>query len=202
MTVRGRVKNCSVCGVEFKERVGDSNSQWESRSYCSMKCNNRSPNRITHIFDRLDRYVVKTDQGCWSWVGSSDGHGYGTLSNRSGRKGSPERAHRVSYEKYIGEIPCGMEVRHKCDNPECTNPDHLIIGTHLENMRDMSERNRLNKKSLLNLNHDRALTEQQIQEIKKIKFAGKNGRGGATKKDVAIKYGVCADTIKKALRRS
>jgi hypothetical protein len=44
-------------------------------------------------------------------------------------------------EKY-GEIPKGMVIRHKCDNPACCNIEHLEIGTPLDNVNDMIERGR------------------------------------------------------------
>lgn len=150
MTIKKRSKECLHCGCEFIEKPRDSNKQWEAREYCSMKCNNSSKKRVTCIFDRLERFQVKGD-GCWSWSGSKDGKGYGTISNRNQGVNSPEKAHRVSYEKHFGEIPDGMIVRHKCDNPECTNPDHLELGTQKENMQDCSRRNRLNPKSFENL---------------------------------------------------
>lgn len=150
MTVKNRSKKCLNCGREFFEKARDSNKQWESREYCSMACNNSSEKRVTCIFDRLERFQVKRD-GCWSWSGSKDRRGYGTISNRNQGTRSPEKAHRVSYEKHYGEIPSGLIVRHKCDNPECTNPEHLELGTQKENMRDCSMRNRLNPKSFDNL---------------------------------------------------
>ena len=48
--------------------------------------------------------------------------------------------HRVSYFLHHGEIQTSMVVRHRCDNKICTNPDHLQIGTHAENMNDIAER--------------------------------------------------------------
>lgn len=161
----------------------------------SVKCGRPAKKRVTPIFDRLERFQVKSD-GCWAWSGSKDGKGYGILSSRHGNSRSPEKAHRVSYEKENGEIPDGMVVRHKCDNPECTNPDHLEVGTQKDNMRDMVNRGRMNEKSIKNLNHEKALTKSQVSEIKKMKFVGANGRGeGVTRKEVAKLYGVCVDII-------
>lgn len=61
------------------------------------------------------------------------------------------KAHRVSFEMRYGPISDGLIVRHKCDNPNCVNPNHLEIGTQMDNMLDASSRGRLNPKSLLNL---------------------------------------------------
>lgn len=105
----------------------------------------------TSIFERLSRFQVKTESGCWSWSGSTDGKGYGQLSSRKGFGNSPEKAHRVSYEKEFGEIPSGKVVCHKCDNPECTKPNHLFLGTQKDNMSDCSKKGRLSKLSLNNL---------------------------------------------------
>lgn len=57
-------------------------------------------------------------------------------------KGKQERLHRVIYEMNYGEIPKGMVIRHKCDNPNCCNIDHLEIGTHQDNSNDMVKRGR------------------------------------------------------------
>lgn len=151
MTIKARTKPCKTCGIEFKESKSDSNKQWLMRGYCSMSCNSKSSDRRTDIFERLERFQVKNDTGCWGWIGNKDAKGYGTLSNRKGSKFSPEKAHRVSYEKVYGKIEDGLFVLHKCDNPECTNPSHLFSGTQKDNMQDCSKKNRLNPKSLLNL---------------------------------------------------
>lgn len=200
MTNKARIKKCTTCSEDFVERENDSNKQWMTREYCSVVCKNRSPLRVVSIFERLEKYQVKGD-GCWSWVGTKDGKGYGTLSNRRGRGFSPEKAHRVSYELANGAIPDGLSVRHSCDNPECTNPDHLEVGTHKENMQDMSKRGRTNPISLKNLNRKKSLDDNQIREILSMKLAGKNGRGGVTKKELAERYNVHPDTILNSIRR-
>lgn len=81
--------------------------------------------------------ILKTDY-CWLWVGALFKSGYGKFS-RGDRK---IRAHRASYELYVGKIPRGMQVLHRCDNPPCVNPDHLFIGTHMDNMLDMESKGR------------------------------------------------------------
>lgn len=150
MTKHKLTKKCELCGAVFEKRPKDSLKQWESRRFCSMKCNNSSPHRVTDIFIRLEKFQVKKE-GCWEWSGNTDGKGYGTISHRNGAGFSPEKAHRVSYEKEYGSIPDGLFVLHKCDNPECTNPEHLFLGTQKDNMQDCSRKNRLNPKSFENL---------------------------------------------------
>lgn len=52
-------------------------------------------------------------------------------------------AHRDAWEKANEQpIPAGMVVRHSCDNPPCINPDHLLLGTQADNMRDKVLRGR------------------------------------------------------------
>ena len=52
-------------------------------------------------------------------------------------------AHRLAYEAANGPIPEGFDVRHSCDNPPCSNPRHLSLGTRRENMQDAKDRGRL-----------------------------------------------------------
>lgn len=90
-----------------------------------------------------DAYWARVEQreGCWGWRGFVDGKGYGRL-NIQGMKPRSQGAHRVSWALHYGEVPAGAHVLHNCDNPLCTNPAHLRLGTHADNMRDMKERGR------------------------------------------------------------
>lgn len=78
---------------------------------------------------------------CWIWVGGRLTNGYGTLKF-GGRKGKLFLAHRISYELHTGIIPQGLCVLHKCDIPQCVNPDHLFLGTRTDNMIDKVSKER------------------------------------------------------------
>lgn len=141
-------KECECCGSPFIRRKADSSEQWESRRFCSISCKNKS-NPPEHIHLRFWRKVEKSQNGCMIWVGSTDNHGYGQINQGYGR--SPIKTHRLSWELHNGEIPFGLSVCHKCDNPKCVNPDHLFLGTQKDNMMDCASKGRLNKKSFENL---------------------------------------------------
>lgn len=93
--------------------------------------------RLRDVGVRLLTRHEKAEDGCWCWTGYTDGR-YGLISI----KGKEEKAHRASYSHFKGPIPEGMVVRHRCDNTKCINPDHLVLGTQFDNMRDMVERGR------------------------------------------------------------
>lgn len=197
-------KCCVKCGAEFSKRIRDSKSQWEARIYCSMACKNKHEGiaRTIPIEERFWRFVVKgVGDECWSWSGAHDGRGYGHIMTAVGK--SPTKAYRLSYIIHNGCIGDGLVVRHKCDNPNCVNPSHLETGTQKDNAEDMVKRGRQNKKSLLNLNHEKKLDQQQIDEIKGITFRDRNGRGpGELMSDVAKAYDVCTHTIRKIKQNS
>lgn len=69
---------------------------------------------------------------CWHWTAGTNRAGYGRMSYQ----GTGHPAHRLSYIAFVGPVADGLLVLHKCDNPSCVNPDHLFLGTHLDNKRD------------------------------------------------------------------
>jgi hypothetical protein len=91
---------------------------------------------------RLFHKCRLSESGCWLWVGTKDTGGYGMIS----RACKYTKAHRVSYEAFVGPIPSGLHVLHACDNPACINPAHLSVGTVKENMAERDARGRRNVK--------------------------------------------------------
>lgn len=85
---------------------------------------------------------VTKQTGCWGWKGSKNPGGYGKITVKIATKCITISAHRLSHLVHKGEIPLGQIVLHKCDNPSCTNPEHLFLGTQLDNMKDKVSKNR------------------------------------------------------------
>lgn len=84
---------------------------------------------------------VRKGEGCWEWTGYCfHGLGYGMI-RRPGDNGRL-LTHRVSWEMAYGAIPAGLLVCHRCDNRKCVRPDHLFLGTHKDNTRDMVSKGR------------------------------------------------------------
>lgn len=81
--------------------------------------------------ERILRYVEVDEAGHWIWKAARDTGGYGQL--RIGRR--TYKAHRVSYEAFVGPIPDGLHIDHLCRIRECVNPQHLEPVTCLENVR-------------------------------------------------------------------
>lgn len=122
-----------------------------------------------------------------------DGYGYGRIKYL----GRSVKHHRFVYCQanglFLDDIE-GLIVRHKCDNRSCVNPAHLILGTHMDNMIDMSERGR--RPSRAGEGNGRArLTKEQVHEIRS-SYTGKRGEIAA----FGRAYEVSPCTILKVIR--
>jgi hypothetical protein len=99
---------------------------------------------IRLLYARLRKRISITPAGCWEFQGRTDDFGYGVIDIRKMRLGqSTISTHRLMYLAECGEIPNGLCVLHRCDNPPCCNPGHLWLGTRGENIADARAKGRL-----------------------------------------------------------
>lgn len=105
---------------------------------------NRIDLRFDFVTAQLAKHTIST-AGCWEYTGYLHEDGYGRFKIYV-RHLVPQkrnyRASRVAYAYHNGVDPGELHVCHSCDNPKCINPDHLFLGTVLENMRDMHQKGR------------------------------------------------------------
>jgi hypothetical protein len=120
---------------------------------------------LSKIEQRYLSKVVKQDN-CWSWNGFVDKKGYARLAH-VGKRGQSVFAHRISYALHFGIEPGDFMVCHKCDNPICTNPNHLFLGTAQDNSNDMVSKGRSPCRPIFGeLNPRSILTKEEARYIK------------------------------------
>jgi hypothetical protein len=129
---------------------------------------------------RLKKYLIPLPfTGCDLFIGVTDRfNGYGMLTVN----GKKEKAHRIAWKLYKGEIPKGFELLHSCDVKSCCNVNHLKIGTHAENMKDASVRKK-SKSGIQKLNSN---------DVKEIRSSNQ------LLSELAIQYKVTEATISRA----
>lgn len=148
---------------------------------------------MKHISSRLrfwshvDKFGVQiiTDSRCWNWTGPRRDGGYG----RFRVNGVKTEAHRYSYEIHKGSIPNNQLICHRCDNPSCVNPEHLFVGSVIDNVRDMVNKGRQAKGESKPTSK---LSECDVLYIRKI-YRSKHRINGL--KALALRYHVSVRTM-------
>lgn len=141
-------------------------------------------NTPADVFRYIDTHGNDTSV-CWEWTGSTGGRdGRGTISI----DGKKYQAHRVVFELFNGEIADGMVVRHRCDNPICCNPTHLVIGTKSMNTLDMYERDRMG------YSHD------MLREMRRLALLGMMYKDIAAEINKKFKTNISISGVGKVLR--
>lgn len=109
--------------------------------------------------------VYKSLTGCWLWKGTIASTGYGILWV-GGKSGGYQGVHRISWELHFGKIPNNLWVLHKCDTPNCVNPEHLFLGTNADNSRDRA----LKGRAVRGTRHPNyKLTEIEVRHIRHLR---------------------------------
>jgi hypothetical protein len=106
--------------------------------------------------------IPVTESGCWLWLGSTNNKGYGY----SGIRGLPALAHRATFQVFVGAIPPGMNVCHKCDTPTCVNPDHLFLGTQRDNVHDCRNKKRMRGQSQTHCKRGHEFTPENTRVVR------------------------------------
>lgn len=114
--------------------------------------------------ERFDKKVRKSRSanGCHVWIGSANKTGYGRFWNG-------ERlvlATHFSYERAVGPVPAGLFVLHRCDNPPCVRPEHLFIGTKIDNHLDMMSKGRGPDYARGEASNNARLTDEEVRQIR------------------------------------
>lgn len=151
----------------------------------------------------IERFWAKVNktEHCWLWTASTDRKGYGQFSCGSkygpaGRRNTMRAAHRFSFFLANGYLPGpdspgGGFVLHRCDTPACVNPEHLFIGTNLDNVRDMDGKGRRSVSVKLGSDHPNSvLTEADVREI-----ARRHYDDGVSQAQLSREYRVSTSTV-------
>lgn len=139
------------------------------------------------IEERLrSRLKENLTTGCLDFQGAKVADGYGQIKI----DGVNHRAHRLAYSLFVGEIPEGLLVCHKCDNPCCCNPEHLFLGTDAANMQDKVTKGRCSKGLAL---PQTKVTEDMKSQMMKLKSQGLSTR------EIGTRLGVSNATVSRHL---
>jgi hypothetical protein len=195
-------KNCQKCGNKFswqraKDRV--------EPKFCSLKCRGHTgfrpggqlyisemteEQKLERLKISFEKHVIRKE-GCWSWAGPIAHGGYPVMS--CDKNLGSDRGHRASWIIHKSAIPKGLYVCHKCDNPICTNPNHLWLGTAKENNDDKiakcRQANTVPPHKRGEENGSAKLNEIQVKEIRILL------EKGLTSRAIGMQYGVSKTTI-------
>ena len=135
--------------------------------------------------ERFERKFSKESNGCWIWTAARSQDNYGHFFF----EGKILKSHKVSFLLYRGRVPKGKCVLHICDNSLCVNPNHLYIGTQIDNIADRERRGRskfaVGEKAGL-----AKLTWTAVSEIRNL-YKQMN----LNRKELSLRYGVNQSTI-------
>jgi predicted XRE-type DNA-binding protein len=151
----------------------------------------RTPEHIAALFWAK---VYKMDNGCWEWQAHINASGYGVFG--SGVVGT-WLAHRFAWSLERGAIPEEICCLHRCDNARCVNPNHLFLGTRLDNNQDRAVKGRGRNGIQVGENNNYAkLTEQSVREMRSL-----YEQGHLSQREIGLCFSVTQPTVSRIVRR-
>lgn len=135
------------------------------------------------LVERIMQHSMPVPEcGCWLWLKSTV-KGYGQLTFQKKHL----ETHRASWIAFRGPIPSGMHVLHRCNTRACVNPDHLYLGTNLDNARDRVAAGTARNKPMFGSDHPLAKMNEELA------WQIKNAEG--TGKQISERFGVKLPTV-------
>jgi hypothetical protein len=180
----------SICSVERCESYVNGHGlcqkhQIRLQKYGSVHGGLRNQAPAPERFARKIEY--DPNGGCWLWSGAHHARtGYGSFQE-GGHGSAGVGAHCYSYRLHKGPIPAGLEILHSCDVRLCVNPDHLSVGTHLQNMQDMHAKRRATRKPRPAKAPRRKLSDDAIRQIR--------AQREVTAREMADRFGITTRTV-------
>lgn len=151
------MKVCPRCKADFTVP----HSHAARQKYCSKRCR---IDPVSRFFEKISQ--VGNSIGCWIWIGTRAGSGYGALKVNN----QMVSAHRFSWELHHKEkLTPETYLCHRCDNPLCVNPEHLFKGNAAVNMADRDAKERQARGEKIRVSK---LTAPQVSEAKKMLIHG------------------------------
>ena len=133
--------------------------------------------------------IPEPNTGCWIWEGALRNGKYGCLNFQ----GTIIQAHRASWIAFRGPFSSPDQcVCHKCDVTLCVNPDHLFVGTQIDNVSDMITKGRAPIRKRGQESPTAKLTEDDVRTIRSLRLPYRA---------IGRRYGVTKYTIYNIVKR-
>lgn len=136
------------------------------------------------VIRTFNKFVLKGNPDeCWLWTGVKNTRGYGKIYDTESYL-----VHRVAFVLENGPFDWELDVCHSCDNPPCCNPNHLFLGTALDNMRDRDGKGR--RASPIGEKNGRSkITREEVDRIRLLAYLG------VTYEHIMEEYGICRNSV-------
>jgi hypothetical protein len=160
--------------------------RWRERmNPAALRAQKRAIQRVENFWKKVNK-----TESCWIWTGAKNKKGYGSFGVQANKTMS---AHRFAWRWAYGEVPDNMQILHRCDNPSCVNPNHLFLGTNLDNVLDRENKGRGNQPRG-SANGNARLNETIVIQILKLGDV-------LTQVEIARRFHTTQGTVGKILRR-